>query len=578
MKFFHVYNEDCFKGLEKNGFINKNTGFKIQNVFSVPEKRLFNNIAAKGGTLYNLIREGGFPFYVDRIAGGITYFPYSYDKSLLREYSELLGDWFLGVQLHETNNRRQNDWPLITRLLGHKGPYDLSQMKKLLKSDYAVTPDGTRLYALAHDPVEVYATLRYAEEPEEYFSEVRDMYLRRLSDTDGHILPCDGCQLFTHLQNELGMRTFMPEIGSQGTRIQQALATVRGMAKAYGKTWGAYYECWRSDPETMTSSMPCFNSDPVNEWYLTQDTHADDFTTYGENGGSSRLLQNRIYHYVLMSGADYLSEEWGLNCSYSDMSDFTLSSYGLLKRDFISSTEDICDVTAHIPFAIVLPKRYACAEIPTIDTEHKFLFNVYRDVYLDCRLSAEDKAYYGHVENVLKLFFARKEPYYGNEGHALCNTRFGDMFDVVYDDFPTDALRRYEYLIDATPDGSFARKNAGNDLRILESGDMEKLEAQINRLLRTVMPVCVNELPYLVSTDGNGRRYLSVFNNEGNLRSHEKGDTIDHAADRTVSAEFLAAAKPTIWKASSDAVNIQRTGDRKYSIHVPATEFVILTF
>ena len=49
-------------------------------------------------------------------------------------------------------------------------------------------------------------------------------------------------------------------------------------------------------------------------------------------------------------------------------------------------------------------------------------------------------------------------------------------------------------------------------------------------------------------------------------------------ADRTVSAEFLAAAKPTIWKASSDAVNIQRTGDGKYSIHVPAAEFVILTF
>jgi len=205
MKFVHVYNEDCFKGLEKNGFINKNTGFKIQNVFSVPEKRLFNNIAAKDGELYNLIKDGNFPFYVDRIAGGITYFPYRYDKSLLREYSSLLGDWFLGVQLHETNNRRQNDWPLITRLLKHKGPYDVEQMKKLLKSDYAVTPDGTRLYSLAHDPVEVYASLRYAEEPEEYFSEVRDMYKRRLSDTDGHILPCDGCQLFTHLQNELDL-------------------------------------------------------------------------------------------------------------------------------------------------------------------------------------------------------------------------------------------------------------------------------------------------------------------------------------------------------------------------------------
>ena len=104
MKFFHVYNEDLLVGLEKNGFLNKDSGFKIQNVFSVPKHLLFHNVAAKGGKLYNMIREGNMPFYVDRIAGGIIYFPYQYDKTLLREYSELLGDWFLGTQLHESGN------------------------------------------------------------------------------------------------------------------------------------------------------------------------------------------------------------------------------------------------------------------------------------------------------------------------------------------------------------------------------------------------------------------------------------------------------------------------------------------
>ena len=48
MKFFHVYNEKCFKGLEKNGLINKDTGFKIQHAFSVPEELKFNKFAAKG--------------------------------------------------------------------------------------------------------------------------------------------------------------------------------------------------------------------------------------------------------------------------------------------------------------------------------------------------------------------------------------------------------------------------------------------------------------------------------------------------------------------------------------------------
>ena len=73
MKFFHVYNEDCYVGLEKNGLLNKDTGFKIQHAFSVPGERKFNNYAAKGSKLHSLIKENKIPFYVDRIAGGITW-------------------------------------------------------------------------------------------------------------------------------------------------------------------------------------------------------------------------------------------------------------------------------------------------------------------------------------------------------------------------------------------------------------------------------------------------------------------------------------------------------------------------
>jgi hypothetical protein len=62
MKFFHVYNDDCLKGLEKNGLINKDTGFKIQHCFAVPKERLFNNYAKVGGKLHSIIiRAEGFP-------------------------------------------------------------------------------------------------------------------------------------------------------------------------------------------------------------------------------------------------------------------------------------------------------------------------------------------------------------------------------------------------------------------------------------------------------------------------------------------------------------------------------------
>ena len=51
MKFFHVYNEKAFLGLEKNGMLNKDTGFKIQHAFSLPQEMQFNKLAAKGGRL-----------------------------------------------------------------------------------------------------------------------------------------------------------------------------------------------------------------------------------------------------------------------------------------------------------------------------------------------------------------------------------------------------------------------------------------------------------------------------------------------------------------------------------------------
>ena len=84
-----------------------------------------------GGKLPSLLKEGKHPFYVDRIAGGIAWYQYDFDKALIREYSDMLGDWFLGFQLHESgSNRRYIDWGGITRKMGSKGPYDVEELKK----------------------------------------------------------------------------------------------------------------------------------------------------------------------------------------------------------------------------------------------------------------------------------------------------------------------------------------------------------------------------------------------------------------------------------------------------------------
>ena len=170
MKFFHVYNEECVIGLEKNGLINRDTGLKIQHAFSVPTERKFNSIAKVGGKLHGMIRDGKLPFYVDRIAGGITYHKYDFDKALIDEYTDILGDDFLGFQLHESgSNRRNSDWQRILRVTdGCLGPYDAKKLRELCTRSHAKMPDGTELPAFSQDSPEQYAKMKYALTPKEY--------------------------------------------------------------------------------------------------------------------------------------------------------------------------------------------------------------------------------------------------------------------------------------------------------------------------------------------------------------------------------------------------------------------------
>ncbi len=577
MKFFHVYNEECFKGLEKNGLINKDTGFKIQHVFRLQSHMKFNELAAKDGKLYNLLKEGNYPFYVDRIAGGTTYHKYDFSSELIHEYENLLGDWFLGFQLHESgSNRRQSDWRNMIEAMGSKGPYDLETLREKMLSPIAKMPDGTRLCGFFMDGPEYYANQVYAETYEEFIEEMKDMFSRRMEEVDGFILPCDSYYLATKLQEELGMRTYMPEVGCQIPLMRIAVSLARGMAKASGKTWGTYYECWREVPG-IGYCMPVYNDYPLNEWYAKPLPGMDDFWSRGENGGSSRLLQNRIYYYTLMSGADYFSEEWGLNCSYSDMQEFTLSSYGETKKTFINSALDLQGVQAKVPFAIVLPKRYSCIELPDIFTAYEI--GNHSKTYLDSPLSDADQKYYGHLEDVLKLFFARSTAdIVGNEGHVITNSRFGDLFDIIYEDASDDALKKYDYLIDATAEGTFAKAKSGKGLAILESGNIEKLEAEVRSLIQEVMPCYVDGLCWLVSTDEKGRRFLTIFNNEGNERSLEVGDIIHAEADAKVKITFKEPVNLKVYKEAPKAIQIEKIDDCSYWATIPAAGFAVIEF
>ncbi len=590
MKFFHVYNEECFKGLEKNGLLNKDTGFKIQQSRNVPKERQFNTIAAKGGALHSLVKNNNIPFYIDRFGGGAPFYYTKFDKELISEYKNLLGDWFLGFQYHESaSNVIGHDWANLVKHMGSKGPYDVNEIrKKAICPYFPKNAYGEVIYNIAMATPEFYASKTMPENREEFLKQIAELFKWVMDSTDNNVLPCDSYFLATKYQNDLGMRTFMPEIGCQIPRTRIAVALARGIARMSGKTWGTYYECWRPRPG-QGATMPCFNDDPINEWYAAQSSAVDDFTSCGENGGSSRLLQNRLYYYSLMSGAHYMGEEWGLNCSYTDMKDFTLSTYGEVKKDFINTALNYRGMDAKIPFAIVLPTDYAFVEIAGTLLDLKGQdrqIGEHRDQYLELDITDTEKAYFGHIEDVLKLFFGRYKDIYGNEGHVMTNSRFGDVVDILYEDAPEEAFARYEYLIDATKEGKFAKAKANSGLKILTSEDFDKLHHTMKELTKEYMPCYVDDLHWLVSTDENGQNYLSIFNNEGNERSLEAGDTIDTKADKCVTVTFKNEVNLDLVKSSLGSatviggrkVEIAKVDDKTYSVMIPATGFAIFKF
>ena len=579
MKFFHVYDERYYEGLVKNNFINEDTGYKLMNVFRMPIEKHFNTVARCGGKLHSLIKENSVPFYIDRIAGGTWFRRFTYDKNLIREYADILGEWFLGFQHHESaSNRILCDWEDIYKKTGSKGPYDINTLNELFVTEGKDSLYGGtkgKITLLGHGLTEDYAPYKYPETEEEIYEDLLRMYKDRMDDVMGYILPCDSYYLLSKLHDELGMRSFMPEVGWQIEQTRIAVALARGMAEGKGKLWGLYLEPWFMD-DKLGYTMPKFNKEVENEWYHNEDSPVPVVMASGPNGGLSGLLQRRIYYYALMSGADYLSEEWGHNCSYASKKTFELSPYGLIKKEFIEFARGYKTVKAKVPFAIVLPLSYKCVQIGEYTKTYEFGKST--DSYMGRPFASKERCeYINHIEDVLKFIYARNGKIYGNESFVMTNSRFGDLFDIIYEDASEEILGKYEAFIDATPDGTFAEKQ-GKNRRVLKSTDFDKLENDIRALTDEVMPVKVDKLHWVVSEDKEGRRFLSIFNNEGNKRDSKVGDILLHEADERVKITFKETAQLRLIKLSSEDGKIEKTDDKTYFAEIPAAGFVILQF
>ncbi len=537
--YFHPYHPEAWEGQIKRGLIGANAGVRFCQSLLIPEDMKFNRLAAVGGDLWNYLRETGRPFYVDRLQGGGYIEEYDYDRALVNAYRELLGEKFLGFQMHEWMSNLFSDLEKMRR--GGCTEWTEEGITAAVRREFA---DFPHLFLEAMTAKE-YAEAGRPESAEEFSRLAEDLFARRMAKTDGQLIPCDSFSPAYPLEIAAGVRTFMPEIGWQtpDTRIQ--IAWARGMARAHGLTFGAYYEPWGGKP----FSACCYHREGKNEWGVT--TGADfPFETKGASGGSSRSMQKRMHLYAYFAGASYITEEWGLCNTFYDWHDYELTPYGEIKRDFLRLTEKYPDPGEfYAPVGIVLPRGLQVLQDVRSDKPEFFRYP----------LPAAEGERTLAVRRGVRALLGAAVPMIGNETHSLINSDLPDAFDVLCDGIP-GAADRYEYLVDLTG-GRLAK-----DPRSISPEEAPEV-------LRRVMPCGVEGGVHWFLTRAKDGWRLVILNNDGVFRTVADGERADPAADRTVTVTLKAGALRGL-----EGPTPAKTGERTWRFTVPAGEWFLGAF
>ena len=564
LRFLHGYIPEMWPGLVRRGLIDDTSGIKFHQVMDTPDPLRFNHLAKEGGELHGIIRECNRPFYLDRLQGGWWFYEYDFDMRLLNAYREQLGEWMLGLQMHEWASNMHNDWQRITS--GLKPGDSLTDPDAIRR---AVTQDchnpGVRRPNLESASPEEYAAMTPPATCEEALAQYDDLFAKRQKKYAGLLLPADSYYMAVRQEIAMDARALMPEIGGQIALVRWQLALARGMARAYGIPWGTYYEPWGGDP------LGCayYKHDFVNEWGVKSPVSglwsAVQFTP---SAGSSRALQRRIYLYSLLSGAQFMSEEWGSSNTFCDWNDFELTPYGAVKRDFLrfaAAHHELGQV--HTPVALVLPKEFEIFDLGYLTGSERYL-----DYPIE---SAARAAQFRHLRAALTRLMGGLSPDGGCEENVLTPSPWGDVFDIIYEDVPESALSRYGILIDLTDDHRLPALYPALSSRMLDSRDMDAMEHELSARLAPLMPCRIrNEhLLWTLNRVDDRRWALGLFNNRGVVRTRIEGEKL--LPEEDIMAEIgtdgiLSPLYPS-------GGGLLRKEDGTWFCRVPAGQAVLLT-
>lgn len=536
MRYYHTYMPEIWDGMIKNGFIDKDAGIRLNlNWRHLKSKRDFNNIAKKDGELYNIIKDSGLGFYVDRIQGGVEFFEYTPSPELCKLYDDMLGDKFLGFQMHEWASNYLGEFAKLSKagldtwtkeaIIDSYEKFYLQSEMPLIESVsfdelYSLMPPST----LAH----LYKNL--------------DCLLKsRCKRTGDRLITCDSYALGFDYELKNGVRNIMAEIGGQTEDARLQLAYARGAAKAHGKPFGAYYEPWGSNPLSAVR----YTADDRSEWEPYGNLQFA-YSQGNENAGSTRSLQRRLHFYSYFAGADFMSEEWCANTTFYDWNDFQLTPYGKVKKEFIAFTRRFDIGKPLTPVAAVLPEDFRF--VNAIHTDEDFYMNmpVYKNQAKE--ISAIRKGIRTLFSNDCEISGNEYKVKCGKNKYIIINSPLPDAIDLIHKDSKT--LKDYALAVDLTK---------------------QVHEGEVMRVIKDNLPCFIEGNACWSVTD---KRYLLVINNDGVYYNTESGEYTDPSRAHSAKISFKAPANPELVYGEG---KLTRT-DSEYILDMPAGSITVIKF
>ena len=548
-RYYHTYMPEIWQGMIKNGFIDSTSGIRLPlNIeYEVLPDRLFNNIAKKDGTVWNIVKDGKLGLYVDRLSGGIFYFDYKPDIKLIEEYKELCGDSFLGFQMHEWASNYLGEFKkLYNAQLTEWTPEAIEKAYRKLYPDLkhlmVESMSIEELYKLS-PPSNIYHLL----------SNLDYLFKSRCEKTQNSLVTCDSYALGFDYEFKNGARNIMCEIGGQTEDSRLQISYARGVSKAHGKGFGTYYEPWGGKPLSAVK----YNLS-LSEWQPEGELEFA-YNQGNEKSGSTRSLQRRLYFYSYFAGAEFMSEEWCANTTFYDWQDFELTPYGKIKKEFLNFVKKYDIGKPLTPVAAVLPKDF------------KFIHSIHEasDFYMNMPIYTDFANSLKVIRQGLCTLFSQSFEMKGNEyktkpdgnKYIMINSPVADAIDIIHEDAKT--IGDYEYLVNLTSNDSFEKKykNVIDKSRVAE-------------LLLDILPCSVyGNVSWSVNQNGD-KYYLCIFNNDGIFYDGQNGEYADKECVHRAAIDFKSRKNPKV--IYSDA-KLSLSGE-KYYIDILPGDFAVIEF